>query len=241
MFKKITLIIPYYNAPKMLEKQLSAIRQYPEGIQVFIVDDCSKIPASKVVKKNDPVNLFRIETDLAWNREGARNLGSALADTEWIMHIDIDHLFKPSCARALLNTELNTENWYRFERFRIGKADETRKKDLLPDHAEYGRVKPHIDSYLCTKELYWKAGGYNEDYVGCLGGGSPFLKNMEKEGGSSKLLHTDVFLHVYTRDKVPDASVSDLSRDTAEYQKRRKQIGTKKGVNPLRFDWVQII
>src|SRR5690606_34720310 len=109
--------------------------------------------------------------------------------------------------------------------------DETRRKDAIPDDCEFGRIREHIDSYLVTKEIYWKAGGYDERYSGCLGGGSPFLEQLGI-AAPMKLLPEDVHLHVYTRHVIPDASISTLSRDTSEYKRRRAMIGKVKGKNP---------
>lgn len=237
---KVTLIIPYYRAPRMLRRQLDVIQGYPSQIQVLIVDDCSPEPAKDVFTKKDKAQLYRITTDLKWNREGARNLGATLAQTNWIVQIDTDHILPVQCAERLVRFSPDSTRWYRFPRFRVGRADETRKKDSIPDDFEYGAIKPHIDSYLCTKLLYWRAGGYNEDYVGCLGGGSPFLKCLEREAGEPDLLPDDIYLEVHTRHSIPDASVRDLSRDTTEYQRRKRRIRNMKGKNPLRFTWERV-
>lgn len=240
--RKITLILPYYRSPLMLLQHLQVIEDYPPWIWTVVIDDCSKEPASEIVQKGDPVSLYRIDTDIPWNREGARNLGAHVAKTDWIIQIDIDHVLPAKCADSLLDFILAVEfigkcRWYRFPRFRVGKADETRKKDAIPQDQEYGQIKPHIDSYLCTKELYWKVGGYNEDYSGCLGGGGQFLKLMKLVAGEPELLPEDVYLEVHTRYSVPDASVDDLSRDKTEFKRRRKLYGSKRAENPLRFKW----
>jgi len=236
----ITLIIPYYRSPLMIQKHLEVIDAYPPGYRVIIVDDCSPEPAEECIGRgHENLELYRIDTDIPWNREGARNLGAHLADTEWIIHVDTDHILPVDCAISLLEEDLDPSAWYRFSRFRVGKADDTRKKDAIPDDLEYGPVKPHIDSYLCTRDMYWEAGGYNEDYSGCLGGGGPFLKRMKKTCGEPIVFY-DIFLEVYTRDKFPDASVSDLSRDKTEFKNRQRKIGRRKGKNPLRFDWRKI-
>lgn len=241
MKSKITLIIPYYRAPLMLQKQLDTIKDYPDGFEVIIVDDCSPEPAKDIIPKSYKGQLYRIDTDIPWNREGARNLGALIADTRWIIHIDTDHILRVSCAKRLLETEVNLNHWYRFPRFRVGKADDTRKKDAIPEDQDYGPIKPHIDSYLCTRRLYWKAGGYNEDYSGCLGGGGPFLKRMIVVGGEAGLLPDDVFLEVYTRDVIKDASVWDLSRDKTEFKERKRRLGIKKAKNLLRFEWQRLL
>jgi hypothetical protein len=243
--RQITLILPYYRAPLMLKKQLEVVNDYPPYFWTVIVDDCSPEPADGVVDKEDMVSLYRIDDDIPWNREGARNLGAHVAKTDWIIQADIDHVLPVDCADKLFDYILAMEflgenRWYRFPRFRVGKADETRRKDDLPRDQEYGPIKPHIDSYLCTKEMYWRAGGYNEDYSGCLGGGGQFLKMMKLVAGEPVLLPDDIYLEVHTRHSVPDASVSDLSRDKAEFKRRRDRIGLKKAENPLRFKWHKI-
>jgi len=236
--EEVTLIIPYYRAPLMLQKQLATILDYPMKVRVVIIDDCSPEPADVTLLRG--IEVYRIETDIPWNREGARNLGAFVAETEWIIHVDIDHVLPSECVENLFKCEVDPKHWYKFFRFRVGKADETRKKDTIPEDQEYGSIKPHIDSFLCTKKLYWEVGGYNENYSGSLGGSGPFLRRMTLVGGQYKLLDVNTYLEVYTRDKISDASVSDLSRDTAEFRRKKNLFGIDKGKNPLRFAWKKL-
>jgi glycosyltransferase involved in cell wall biosynthesis len=224
----------------MLKKQLEVVKDYPEDFRVIVVDDCSPEPAEPLVFGLDRVWLYRIDDDIPWNREGARNLGATVAGTEWIIQVDTDHILPVRCAEKLANAYLDDKVWYRFPRYRVGKADDTRKKDSIPEDQECGRIKPHIDSYLCTAKLYWEVGGYNEEYSGCLGGGGPFLKRMAQVGGEAELLPEDTFLEVYTRDKIKDASVWDLSRDKTEFKRRKKIFGSKKAKDCLRFKWHRV-
>lgn len=247
-----TLIVPYYRNVEMLKRQLKEFVDYPEAIRVVIVDDGSPEPAEDVINDSGlswtqfvgRLQLYRINQDIPWNRGGARNLGATVCQTDWLMHMDIDHVLPSYCAHRLLKTDgLNSLKWYRFPRFRVGKADETRMKDSLAREATFGAIKPHIDSYLCTKNLYWLVGGYDEDYSGCLGGGSPFLKQLE-QAAPVGLMPSDVHLHVYTRSACADASDFSLSRDTAEYTARRtakERAGRTKATKPLRFAWQRVL
>lgn len=246
-----TLIIPYYRNVAMLKLQLAAIARYDQRIRVDIIDDGSPEDAVDVMHAagytwntfGGRVRVYRILKDISWNRGGARNLGATVAATDWIMHVDIDHLMPITCASRLLEVDsFKPTYWYRFPRYRVGTADETRKKDLLDRDATFGAIKPHIDSYLCTKSLYWLTGGYDEDYSGCLGGGSPFLQQLERTAPVS-LTPPDVHLHVYTRSACADASDFSLSRDTSEYSRRRKHkeaTGNTKPKKGLRFQWAQV-
>lgn len=236
---EFTLIIPYYRNPNMLRMQLETIANYSDRIKVIVVDDGSPEPAEDVIAPSENLELYRIDVDIPWNRGGARNLGAHMAQTDWIVHVDIDHLLPADCAAELLNKSLDPRCWYRFPRYRLGKADETRRKDAIPDDQEFGQIKPHMDSYLCTRQLYWKAGGYDEDYSGCLGGGTPFTKMLERTG---TLMHLpeDIHLHVVTRSVVDDSSDNTLSRDTSEYSRRKRMKGIVRGRKPMRFKWHRV-
>lgn len=243
----ITYILPYYNQPLMLAKQLETWASYGsyarEHLTFIVVDDGSPIPAKPLVAEHAGVQLYQIDVDIPWNRAGARNLGATVATTDWIVHTDTDHVLPPDAAEALVGrqNDYNPKTWYRFRRFRVGAADETRNKDKIPRAQKFGEIKPHIDSYLCTRKLYWQVGGYDEDYSGCLGGGSPFLKQLEA-AAAVRELPPDTFLHVYTRDACPDSSAK-LDRDTSEYTRRRKakeRAGDTKARKPLRFPWHRV-
>jgi glycosyltransferase involved in cell wall biosynthesis len=241
-----SLLVPYYRQPRMLREQIRLWNAYPEGVQIILVDDGSPEPALPIVEEcasgwlKQRLSVYRIGIDVPWNRGGARNLATKEAATDWIVHVDIDHVLTGDCAKRLLDFTPDPKRWYRFERYRNGKADDTRKKDKIPPFLDYGKIHPHIDSYLCTKEAYWKAGGYNEDFSGCLGGGSPFLALMESTNGPSAMLPSDISLQVYTRSVVADSSDHTLSRDRGEFSRRKATLKKPyRGHNPIRFPWTK--
>jgi hypothetical protein len=251
----ITMIVPYYRQPNMLHKQLTTWLQYnPEVLKAFkfiIVDDCSPEPAETqfigVQALMADISLYRIDKDVPWNRGMARNLGTKEATTPWVLHVDTDHVLSPQNAENLLTTIHSMRGavpkWFRFSRRRIGAADETRKKDKVDPKATDVKIHPHIDSYLTTPEAYWAAGGYNEDFSGVLGGGSPFLKEMVKTHGEPPVLE-GAELHVHTRHSVPDSSEHTLSRDPLAFQARKRDImvkrGTLRGHDPIRLPWHKV-
>jgi hypothetical protein len=246
---RFTLVVPYYRNMKMLAAQVAEMNDYPKDFNVVIVDDGSLELAEPIVRKHASIDLrarlalYRVGRDIPWNRGGARNLASKVATTKWLIHVDIDHLLPAGCAQAMTEISIDSKYWYRFDRFRRGRADETRRKDAIPPDQEFGKIHPHIDSYLCSSKLYWSTGGYDEDYSGCLGGGTPFLKRLEAKA-RVKQLPSDVFLVVYTRDVVDDASDNTLSRDTAEFTKRRRfkeMHGKTVPTNPIRFPWTRVL
>jgi hypothetical protein len=221
--ESVTLCVPYYRQPKMLARQIEEWNKYEGGMRIALVDDGSPEPALPIVKElASPATLkvlevYRTSVDIPWAREFARNLASKVATTPFLLHVDLDHVLPVESLRLLRGIPLPPKRWFRFRRMRIGKADETRKKDVansgLPDDSETGELRPHVDSYLIRGKHYWKAGGYNEKFCGVLGGGNEFLRRIEAQY-PVELIPGDVFLHVYTRHVIKDASDWACSRDT---------------------------
>lgn len=245
---RLTIVATYYRQPRMLAKQLETWASYGDEVlsrlKFIVVDDGSPEPAKDVIKGAPPsvlgrLDLYRIRQDIPWNYHGARNLGCHVAPDGWILRIDLDHVLPKESAERLLRFEPDEKAWYVFPRWRVGKADDTRRKDKIPEDQEFGQIHPHIDSILLTRNLYWQAGGYDEDYAGSLGGATQFLKILETKG-SREVMPSDICLHVYTRHVIPDASIVTLSRDPAKYRVLRSIYGLKPPANPLRFDWAQV-
>lgn len=248
-----TLIAPFYRNTTMLRRQMEDAWQQDgfNGWRIIVVDDGSPEPAFDVFSSlteptqkilADRLRIYRIGVDIPWNRGGARNLGAYVCETEWMVHVDIDHILPAPSAAYLLKEVVAADSWVRFPRWRVGKADDTRRKDSIPPDCELGQIHPHVDSYLITKTLYWRVGGYNENYSGCLGGGSAFLKQLERRAGPPKLFRDEIRLDVLTRSEVADASDWSLSRDPTEYkQRKRLHPETEKATNPLRFPWERVL
>jgi hypothetical protein len=232
----------------MLTRQIEEWNQYPPDVQVILVDDGSPEPAEPVVRAHASaellthLRLYQIVPDVPWNRGMVRNLGATEAHTNYIVQIDTDHILPAVCIPSLLAFQPSSHRFYRFSRYRVGQADETRMKDALSRECVFGSVKPHIDSYLIHRDLFLK-NCYDEDYSGCLGGGSAFLARMEKRA-PVELLPESISLHVYTRASIPDASISTLSRDTSEYARRRREKERTGNTAPgaiLRLPWTRIL
>ena len=246
----LTLILPYYRQPGMLRYQLRVLNHVSAALEVIIVDDGSPESALSVIAQyaspalRAHLRLYRILVDQPWNREECRNLGAQEAATLWIVQVDLDHLLPVGSVDALLAYQPQVGHWYRFPRYRMGKADETRQKDRLPRSCQFGAIHPHVDSYLVERDVYWQAGGYDEAFSGMLGGGGEFLVRLERTAGSPLLLPEPICLHVVTRHIIEDASDQYCDRDTepGKLVWRAKQAqGLPKPVQWLLLPWERVL
>jgi hypothetical protein len=231
------MIILYYENPGMLKHQLSCWASYKACLlaipRITIIDDGStKHPAADVIRNaecNDlPLRLFRINENIPWNCAGARNLGCFQAEG-WIYVSDIDILLLPEEARKLFEAmPLNKKHFYTLRRvdYRTGEERDVAQSNLL-----------------FHKDLFIKAGGYDEDYSGHYGKeDGDFLMRLQRIG--RKVHRRDVTLQVVRREVIPDASTRNDARDSTrnkELFRRKGHAGFPKPANHLRFAWERVI
>ena len=164
--KELTLIVPYYDNPQMLVEQQRQWAKYPaellSRLHVIIVDDGSpRWPALPVVIANSigelglgSFRLYRTLVDVRWNWLFCRNLGVSEATTEWVFMTDIDHVMPTKTLAKLLEAELSPRKAYRMSRVDA------------PNKTPY---KPHPNTWLMTRSLFDKIGGYDERFSGFYG------------------------------------------------------------------------
>jgi hypothetical protein len=259
MTARIALCVTYYNNPRMLARQLHEWSKYPEHVreafEFVIVDDGSAQPASDVLLFDalstvSLPTLYRIDDDIPWNQHGARNLAAQQIECPWLLMLDVDHVLTAENAERIADHRdaFDMSRWFRFPRERIGAEDETRTKDstlrgIRPELSGV-TVNPAMNCYLVTRDAYWQAGGYNEDFCGTYGGDSQFLNYLRDVAGEPVVLN-DVWLQVHTRYSVPDANERTLDRDPSPFRKRlaeAKRNGTVRGHEPYcRFEWRRVL
>ncbi len=161
---ELTLVYPYYENRACLERQMRSWTQLPRDvsfrIEFLLVDDGSPEPA--IVAPDGPINitLVRVKENIPWNQPGARNLGLKLAEGDWVMASDIDHLLPAEGLHQVLSLNKDAGTIYFFERV-----------------AEGGLAKnPHPNSFLISRRTFWEVGGYDEDFCGHYGYDDNFLR-----------------------------------------------------------------
>lgn len=222
---KLSIVYPYYNNLRCLERQVELWTQLPpevsRQVEYVLVDDGSPAPA--VVSPLTPVNLtlVRIKEDKPWNQHGARNLGMKLAEGEWAIASDIDHLLPAQSLARILAMPKDPGSVYYFTR---------KREDGTAKH-------PHPNSFLIQRRAFWSLGGYDEDFCGHYGKGDIFLRLLFSRSCAIVQLSEPALV------ELDDAATPGLVRQTRHNRwlskKKRWQLGRGRYRNgrTVRFEW----
>lgn len=102
--RKVTVIIPSYGRPKMLQRAIkSVICQTYNDIEIIVVDDHSPEPLKAVVDNidDDRIRYFRFNENKGAN--AARNKGIVESTGEYISFLDDDDVWKPTKVQKQVN------------------------------------------------------------------------------------------------------------------------------------------
>lgn len=240
----LTLVYAYYDNPAMLAIQYATWAAYPDWfrkrIKIVIVDDASpRWPALEVSRpENLPeTSIFRVKVDVPWHQDGARNLGAHVADDGWLFISDMDHVLPEGALRAVWKLD-NPTRFYTFDRLDRETGDVMRDKD--------GNHKPHPNTYVLHRNLYWSAGGYDECFCGVYGTDGEFRRQLTAVGIHCHL--AGVHIVRYSRDVVPDASTTTLDRKKyggtdakLAAHARKEAAGLTGRIVTLDFDWARVL
>lgn len=241
----LTLVVPFYLNSGMLSRQYEGWSAWPSKlrnrIEIILVDDGSPEPAADVLRPErlPPLRIYRVTEDRPWHQHAARNLGAHVAGEGWMLLTDMDHVLSEDAARALLELlgRLDPDAIYMLDRIEADTGLPTLGRDRRP--------KPHPNSFVVTRETYWKIGGYDEDLCGLYGTDSAF---RDRAFRTARRGHINIPLTRYWRDLVPDASTTTLPRkEGREPGAKERVLAAKKArgeagiVKVLRFDWERVI
>lgn len=241
--------MPYYDAPEMLMKHLEYWQLYPEWVaeclNVVLIDDGSpKCPASTVLDAVGgppfPIELYRIEEDIPWNHGGARNLAFTQMQEGWALLTDIDHVLPLESVCSLLTKHLNDKCVYIPSRYRVLSA------------LDWEEIEPHSDSFVLTREMFWKVGGFDEEFSGYWNGVSHLFRKHLSTVVQEYIVLENTHLFFFDNTIVKDANVESLGRkgsaydikdDPKLYRRLNKRLQDKdyKPKNHLHFSWKQVI
>lgn len=193
--KRVTFIYPFYENAQFLQRHLKHWAAFPaelrKHLSAIIVDDGSPTPARFDVVAPFPIRLFRIDIDIKWNWLAARNIGAHHADEGWLLLTDMDHLIPATTASSMIYGRHDPACVYAFSR---------------TEHT--GQIiAPHSASFLMTREMFWKTGGYDEALSGHYGTDGEFRRRVARVA-PIQVLTDDLVRYEY----VTDSSTSRYPR-----------------------------
>lgn len=240
MSTKLSIVMAYYENPGMLEVQLRNFaamgKTAQRALSLVIVDDCSPTrPAAPVVasvKLGVELQLFRMQVDVPWNQDACRNLAMSHVTTKWAILTDMDHVVPETTILAILGRKLDPSRAYRFNRV------------TAPTLEPY---KSHPNTWLLTRDMYDKIGGYDERYAGIYGTDGAFARGVARCATEVETIREAIIR--FPREHVPDASTTTLPRKSHENHERKKAkdreiaAKVKDATGPHRglFPWERVI
>jgi len=167
----ITIIQTYYNERFYLETQIERWNNFTTPVNIILIDDGSQIePALNVLREhklNDNINfsLYRVTEDIGFNSHGCRNLGARLAQSNWLLFLDIDYTLQPSDLNRLQEESLDLNSWYELNAKFQGRGD----------------TYMALNQFLIPRKIFLDSGGYDESFVPFHHGDRELLSHLEKE------------------------------------------------------------
>jgi len=167
----VTFVYPYYENAGFFATQLERWRHYPAdlaaSLSIVVVDDGSPTaPAAAVLdaqaSRPARLRLFRIDVDTRWNWLAARNIGAHHADPGWLLLTDMDHVVPEATLRTIVDGRPDPGRVYAFSR---------------EEHTGV-TITPHSASFLLTRDLFWRVGGYDETLSGYYGTDGDFRRRL---------------------------------------------------------------
>ena len=128
---------------------------YLSDAKFLIVDDCSVVLMPRHIMKTPEIDVYRIVDDKPWNQTGARNLIHEVAETDWVLSTDCDHVVSKQEFEKISKLDMSDpDKVYFFSR----KFTHGNKNNRM--HS----------SFLINRHTYNEIGGHDEDLAGNYGG-----------------------------------------------------------------------
>ena len=235
----LTIVYPYYREAELLAFHCGAWHGYDDEtkqrLRIIIVDDGSPdapaLPILRGMHLGIDLQLYRVNDDLGWHIGGAKNLGMHHVQTKWAFLSDIDHLLPEAGVRTILSKEVLDE----------------RKVYLLARALHDGRRRrPHPETFVLTKALYWNMGGYDEDFCSMSGCGC-INAVIDRETDGREVLRDVRTLPI--RGILPDPNRDARKQERRSGAMRSAAVRAKKASGDLpsgphdhlRFEWERLL
>lgn len=255
----LTYITTYYNERENLNHLKELMASCDDArLKMIIVDDFSDESIEDEVRSwgDDRVSLYRVTEDKGFNSHGARNLAMKNTTTEWNLLVDIDYKV------------VGIDNI--IEQVASGELEPNAVHFLPVAHTYKDETEPSrasINDFLVTKHLFWKARGYDAEFIGFHFGDRVFIDRMLRIGSPKQEAWMSVLFDchlnslrsphatTYLDPTIPDVISERYSHDRkklyvhpdSQYELHTREIIVKEKndrgefTDPIPFTWEQLI
>ena len=161
--KLVSVVVPFYNAQKFLDRCINSIlMQTYENIELILVNNCSTDDSEKIAmtyKEDERVKYF------ICNKKGvsfARNEGINKASGKWLLFVDADDYLDSTIIENLVNKAV--ENSMDAGCVEIGFADVDVKCNLIKDNINLGNNKIFSKEEM-LEELFYSTLDFYRGYL----------------------------------------------------------------------------
>lgn len=169
----LTIGYPYYNSGKEFENIIKYYNGFHENLReqmkMIVVDDGSKDQAidHNPGQAQFDLQIYKIFQDIYNNCPGANNLIMAVAGkNDIVIKMDIDFVLNEKDFLFLLNMNVGDNDVYFIFYDRMANT-----------------IIPHVNIFMIRNHVFWKTGGYDEDFSGQKGYSDVFQRWLYSYAG----------------------------------------------------------
>lgn len=206
----------------MIKRHLTEWLKMPDDVRFLVVDDHSKIPFENEIPR---LNIYRVDDDIQWGQGGAKNLGFAVALTDWVLYFDIDHLITKEVFDEIIKLDRSDKlTCYKFGRTTNGEDDGTTKS-----------------VFLMSKEAFELVGGFDEDFSGHYGYEDVLFNDLCLRKLNVKTI-AEIKVPCFVRDEIYDEDYEFKRDRTINKGKLMAKLNSDyKNGDRLRFKWHKVL
>lgn len=182
------------------------------GISEVILVDWGSSPPLAPIVDGSRVRVIRVDSEREWVLSRAYNLGIALAESEWILRVDCDHILKPLFVEKHLGTRFMPGN-----RTKVAQGEDSKIwcgnwKQARDDN------ELHLNGALLMRKAdFWRVGGYDERIQTYGWDDEDLFGRLEGIGLERKDLDYDMIEHVKHEDRLRGQQGVEFPDVSTEY------------------------